>query len=379
MRIVVATDKFKGSLSSRAAGEAIKQGLLRAWPRAQVDVIPVADGGDGTAQALLDAVGGRWLERDVRGPDGKTVRAGFALLSDGTTAVVELAKASGLALIAPGQNDPRTATTYGTGELIAAAIDAGARRVLIAIGGSATNDAGTGALRALGARFLDERGDSLPEGGAALARLASIDLTDAKSRLRDTRIEVACDVDNPLVGPNGASAVYGPQKGASPQVVTELDAALERFSVVAADATGANVRDVPGAGAAGGFGGGFLALAGARLVPGAELVLEIIGFDRRLDGVALVVTGEGKLDRQTLAGKAPYAVAQAAKKRGISVVGIAGSIDVRGDDLERIGLDAAESIVPGPMSVEEAMRRAEELTIDAAERLARAIRVKVTD
>jgi glycerate kinase len=373
VKIVVAPDKFKGSLSAREVGEAIKRGLVRVWPRSEVDVTPVADGGDGTAQALVDALGGRWLERDVRGPDGRVVRAAFALLSDGSTAVVELAKASGLALIVAGQNDPRTATTYGTGELIAAAIDAGGRRVLVAIGGSATNDAGAGALTALGARFLDERGDPLPEGGAALARLASIDLVALESRLRGVTIEIACDVDNPLVGPGGASAVYGPQKGASPDVVSELDAALSRFSAVAADSNGANVRDVPGAGAAGGFGGGFLALAGARLVPGAVLVLDIIGFGRRLDGASLVVTGEGKLDRQTLAGKAPYAVAQAAKKRGIPVVAIAGSFDLRGDDFERMGLDAATSIVPGPLSVEEAMLRAEELTADAAERLARAI------
>ena len=243
MRIVVAPDKFKGSLTAREAGEAIKRGLMRVWPRADIQVIPIADGGDGTAQALVDATGGRFVERDVTGPDGRKVRASFGLLGDGTTAVVELAKASGLALLAAGKNDPRTATTYGTGELIGAALDTGARRVVLAIGGSATNDAGAGALSALGARFLDSRGTELPPGGSALAKLDSIDVSGLQSRLRGASIEIASDVNNPLVGPNGASAVYGPQKGATPDAVRELDGALRRFADVAKKTTGADVRD----------------------------------------------------------------------------------------------------------------------------------------
>jgi len=373
VKILVAPDKFKGSLSAREAGDAIRRGLSRVWSDALIDVVPVADGGDGTAEAILAAVGGRRIERDVVGPDGRQVRAWFALLGDGSTAVVELAVASGLALLAPGSNDPLTSTTYGTGQLIRAAIDAGARRVLLAIGGSATNDAGAGALSALGARFLDGSGDELGYGGLALARLARIDDSVLTEKLKDVSIDIACDVDNPLVGDAGASAVYGPQKGASPADVRRLDAALTRFADVVTAQTGADMRAIPGAGAAGGIAGGFLGLAGARLMPGASLVLDVVGFRRCLDDVDLVVTGEGRLDRQTLAGKAPYAVAQAAASRGVPVAAVAGTVDVRGDDLEKLGIRDVEAVVSGSVSLEEAMRDAANQTADAAERLARRI------
>jgi glycerate 2-kinase len=370
VKIVVAPDKFKGSLTAREAGDAIRRGLLRVWPDALVDVVPVADGGDGTAEALLSAVGGRRVERDVHGPDGRLVHAWFALLGDGSTAVVEMATASGLALVPGGSNDPLVASSAGTGELIAAALDAGARRILLAIGGSATNDAGAGALSALGARFLDRDGRLLPPGGGALIDLFDVDVTTLREKLTGVAIDIACDVDNPLLGSTGASAVYGPQKGASPEDVRSLDAALSRFADVVESETGCRFRDVPGAGAAGGVGGGFLALAGARLLPGAALVLEVIGFERRLEGVSLVVTGEGRLDRQTLAGKAPFAVTQAARKREIPVVAIAGAVDLSSDDLEALGIQRAEAISTGGMPIEEAMRRADELTANAAERVA---------
>lgn len=376
MRILVAPDKFKGSMTGREAGDAMRAGLLRVWPSAQIDVVPVADGGDGTATALLDAVGGRRIERSVQRPDGKPVNASFVLLSDGETGVVELAAASGLALMPSGSNDPITATTFGTGELIAAALDAGAHRVILAIGGSATNDAGAGALSALGVRFLDASGSELPRGGAALARLDSIDDSALSKRLNGASIEIACDVDNPLVGPNGASAIYGPQKGASPEDVRVLDAALTHFADIVAKKTGADVRNVPGGGAAGGIAGGFLALAGAKLDHGADLVFELVGFDNRLEGASLVVTGEGRLDRQTLAGKAPFAVAKAAHERSIPVAAVAGTVDLRGDDLEKLYLLAAEPLVTGKPS-EDDMRRARELTTDAAERLARKLKDKI--
>lgn len=369
MRILVAPDKFKGSMTGREAGDAMRAGLSRVWPSAQIDVVPVADGGDGTATAILDAVGGRRIPRTVEGPDGRPIEASFVLLRGGSTAVVELAAASGLALMISGSNDPLTATTFGTGELIGAAIDAGARRIILAIGGSATNDAGAGALSALGARFLDASGAQLPRGGAALARLVTIDDAALAARIRGVSIEIACDVDNSLVGPNGASAVYGPQKGASPDDVKALDAALTRFADVVERAKGIDVRDVPGAGAAGGIAGGFLALAGGRLVPGAELVFDVIGFERRLDGVSLVVTGEGKLDRQTLSGKAPFAVARAASARGIPAGAVAGAIDLRGDDLEKLHLVAAEALAPPGTPLDEMLRDARTLTEGAAERL----------
>lgn len=371
MHVLVAPDKFKGSLTGRQAGDAMRDGLSRVWPQAQVDVVPVADGGDGTAQALVDALGGRFVEKSVTGPDGRPVDAAFALVGDGTTAVVEMARASGLALLREGSNDPRTATSAGTGELIGAAIAQGARRVLLGIGGSATNDGGKGALAALGFRFLDDAAQPLPAGGAALARLVRIDGSGVAPAVHAASIEIASDVDNPLCGPNGASASYGPQKGADPAAVRELDQALARFADVLAATTGGDVRDVPGAGAAGGIGAGFMALLGAKLVPGATLVLDTLGFDARLDGVDLVVTGEGRLDRQTLAGKAPYAVAQAARHRGIRCVAVAGSVDLRGDDLDKMGLADVEAIASPGMPLEEAERQARGLTADAAERLAK--------
>ncbi len=340
------------------------------FPDALYDLLPVADGGDGTLDALVSSLGGREVTVKVSGPDGAPVRAAFGLMGDGTTAVVELARASGLALLPPGANDPLTATTYGTGQLIAAALDAGARRVIVAIGGSATNDAGAGALRALGARFLDANAEELPPGGAALIRLRHIDTGDLEARLTAATIEIACDVTNPLVGPNGASAIYGPQKGASPADVAELDAALVQFATVAAKTTGVDVRDVPGAGAAGGFGGGFLALVGAHLRPGAELVLDVLDFQRHLEGADVVVTGEGRLDKQTLSGKAPYAVAQAAHGRGIPVIALAGSIALSDDEVESAGIEKAVAIAPATMPVDEAMRRARELIESAACQLA---------
>jgi glycerate kinase len=372
------------------------------FPDASIEAVPVADGGDGTLDAMIAALHGREIAMTVSGPDGTPVQAPYGLLQAGsmqsrpleagqtqsrpmqsralerggaeTIGVVEMARASGLALLPAGTNDPMTATSYGTGQLIAAALQAGARRVIVAIGGSATNDAGTGALRALGARFLDANAEELPPGGAALAQLRHIDTGDLDARLKGSSIEIACDVTNPLIGPNGASGIYGPQKGASPAQVRELDAALAQFAAVAAKTTGADVRDVPGAGAAGGFGGGFLALAGARLRPGAELVFEVIDFDHRLEGADLVVTGEGRLDKQTLSGKAPFAVAQAARKRGIPVVAIAGTVSVRADELEAMGIAKAIAIAPPGMRTQEAMERAAELTERAAYELAAFIR-----
>ncbi len=376
MRICIAPDKFKGSLSAREAARAIASGIARWLPKATLEIVPVADGGDGTAQTIVDSLGGLMISKTVTGPDGKAVLARYGQLPE-KVAVVELAQASGLALLPDGKNDPLTATTRGTGELIAAAIEEGARRIILAIGGSATNDAGTGALAALGAAFLDEAGKPLPPGGAALSHLARIDTTQLERRLAGVRLEIASDVRNPLCGPSGASAVYGPQKGASPSDVRTLDGALQRFAGVMKKTVGLDVSDVPGAGAAGGAGAGFLGLAHATLRPGAELVLDVLDFSRRLEAVSLVVTGEGRLDRQTLSGKAPFAVAQTAKKRGISTAALAGSIECSPQELEEAGIAVALSIMSGPMPLEEAMRRAPELLSKAAETLARALTLKV--
>jgi glycerate 2-kinase len=372
VRICIAPDKFKGSVSAPEAARLIAKGLRRWMPDATLELIPVADGGDGTAQTLVEALGGRVLSAKVTGPNGKKVNASYGLL-DAKTAVIELAQASGLALVPDGKNDPMTATTKGTGELIVAALSAGAKRIILAIGGSATNDAGVGALVALGAAFLDKDGNELPSGGAALARLARIDTSRLERRLRDVQIEIACDVRNPLTGPAGASAVYGPQKGASPSDVRTLDGALRHFAGVVEKTVGVDIADVPGAGAAGGVGAGFLGLAHATLRPGAELVLDVLNFSRRLTGASLVVTGEGRLDRQTLSGKAPFAVAQAAKHKGIPTVALAGSLECSPHELAAAGIFVAYSILPGPMSLEEAMRRAPEFLANAAETLARTL------
>jgi glycerate kinase len=374
VRICVAPDKFKGSLSAPEVARIIAAGLRRWLPDAQLDIVPVADGGDGTAQTIVAALGGRFVPVTVTGPDGRPVKAAYGLIGE-STAVIELAQASGLALVGTGRNDPMTATTAGTGELMAAAIDAGARRIILAIGGSATNDAGSGALAALGAGFFDADGKRLEPGGAALARLHRIDTSALEHRLRGVTIEIASDVANPLCGPSGASAVYGPQKGASPAQVRALDAALRNFAAVVRETAGVDVADVPGAGAAGGVGGGFLGLAHATLRPGAHLVLELVDFSKHLEGSVLVVTGEGKLDRQTLSGKAPYAVAQAAKQKGIPTVALAGSVECSPQELDEAGICAALSIVPGPMSLDDAMRNAEKLLANAAEVLARTLTI----
>jgi glycerate kinase len=377
LRICIAPDKFKGSLSASEAAQAIARGIARWFPDAALELVPVADGGDGTAQTLVDALGGRMVRVGVCGPDGEPLTATYGAI-DTAMAVVELASASGLALVGAQRNDPLTATTRGTGELLDAAIGAGARRIILAIGGSATNDAGTGALRALGAQFLDERGQPLPEGGAALAKLARIDLSALEQRLEGVKIEIASDVRNPLCGPTGAAAVYGPQKGASPQDVRILDDALRHFADVVEATVGIDIRDIPGAGAAGGTGGGFLGLGHATLRPGAELILEVVDFGRRLAGATLVITGEGRIDHQTLAGKAPYAVAQAAKARGIPVLALAGSVECTPPELEAAGIDAAYSLVPGPMTVEEAMRRGPALLAALAETIARTLSLRLS-
>lgn len=377
VKIVIAPDKFKGSLSGPEVAAAIRDGFIEVLPQAQFDLIPVADGGDGTMAAIIAATRGSSVSKTVTGPDGAPVDASFGLFDGGAAAVVELAQASGLTRVAPGRNDPRTATTYGTGELISAAIDAGARRVIVAVGGSATNDGGAGALQALGAKFLDERGEPIGPGGAALARLARIERAGLATRIGGISIEIATDVSNPLCGPDGASAVYGPQKGADAEAVRELDAALRHFAEVTSAEIGADLRLVPGTGAAGGFGFGFLALAGATLRNGAELVLTAVDFDRRLKGARLVVTGEGRLDRQTLSGKTAMAVAQAAKRAGVPAVAIAGTVECDRDELERIGIVQAEAVQPATMTLDEALIRARELTTAAAARVARAWRTKL--
>ena len=375
MRILVAPDSFKGSLSAPAAARAMARGIRAVFPEADVVEIPMADGGEGTVEALVAATGGNLRHASVRGPLGEPVDADWGVLGDGRTAVIEMAAASGLLWVPEGRRDPSIASTSGTGDLVKAALDAGLRRIVLGLGGSATNDGGAGFARALGARFLDEAGGDLPEGGAALARLARVELAGLDPRLAETELLVACDVDNPLCGPRGASAVFGPQKGATPEAVRELDAALARFARIAVRDTGREAAEVPGAGAAGGLGAGLLFFTPARLQPGVAVVLEAVGFDRRVEGADLVFTGEGRTDAQTAMGKAPAGVAAAARRHGIPVVCLSGGLGEGADLLLTRGIDALAAVPPAPMGLEAALADAAPLLEAAAARACRLLKV----
>jgi glycerate kinase len=375
MRIIVAPDSFKGSVSALGVAEAMERGIHAVFPAAEVIKVPIADGGEGTVEALVAATGGRLLHAEVRGPLGEPVRAHWGISGDGTSAFIEMASASGLPLVPNDRRDPRVTSTFGTGELMKAALDAGLRKLVIGIGGSATNDGGTGMARALGVRFLDAEGHDLPEGGAALARLARIDLSGLDPRLAQVSVLVACDVDNPLCGLKGASAVYGPQKGATPEMVQELDAALGVFAGVAQAATGRDIALLPGAGAAGGLGAGLLFFTPASLRPGVAIVLETTGFEALVQGADLVITGEGRTDFQTAMGKAPVGVAAVAKRHGVPVVCIAGGLGEGADEVLRHGIDALATTVPQPMSLEDCMGQGAALVEAAAARACRLVKV----
>lgn len=339
-QVILAPDKFKGSLSAAEAAARLAAGLRRAVPGIAVLAVPVADGGEGTVNAVVSAAGFRRLRALVSGPTGRPVAASFAVR--GETAVIESAQACGLSLLPGGAKAPLTATSYGVGELIGAAIDAGCTRVVLGLGGSACTDGGAGLVQALGARPMDAKGDPVPLGGAGLAKVADLDITDLSKRLNGIDITVACDVDNPLLGETGAAAVYGPQKGASSQDVEVLDAALAAWSVAVARAIGTfEFATYPGAGAAGGMGFAALALLGARLRPGIELMLELAAFADRARGSRLVITGEGSLDSQSLRGKAPAGVARAANALGIPVVAVSGICELDAAQLRTAGFAAA--------------------------------------
>ena len=364
MRVVVAPDKFKGTLTAKEAADALAHGWRRADPRAELDRIPIADGGEGTLDALMAALGGRRETVRVTGPLGDPIDAvfGVADTESGRLAVVEMARASGLGLISEGRRDPRRATTFGTGELIRAACRHQPARLVVCIGGSATNDGGAGMAQALGIRLLDERDRDLPPGGAALLRLARIDLRGLDPVLRHVEVVVATDVRNPLTGPQGASAVYGPQKGASSEDVALLDRALAHLAAVVHRDLGFDVRHEPGAGAAGGLGAGLMAFLGARLRPGFEVVADIVELHRRLEGADVAVTGEGSYDRQTEFGKAPAGLLRLAREARCRTVLVAGRV---ASDVEPPA-DLVYSLVERS-GEEAALSRARELVAEAAE------------
>jgi glycerate kinase len=371
-RIVLAPDKFKGSLTAAEVAAALARGLRRSLPDAELVETPIADGGEGTVDLVL-AHGFTARTCEVPGPLGEPVPARYAVRGD--TAVLEMSSAAGLAVLPPSGPTERTAlhaTTLGVGRLVADALDAGARRIVLGVGGSATTDGGAGMAAALGARLLDQAGAGLPPGGAALLRLARIDVASLDPRLAGVRITVASDVDNPLTGPEGAAHVYGPQKGAGPDDVLLLDSALRRYARVLADDLGQDVAGRPGAGAAGGLGAGAIAFLGAELRTGIELVLELVGFDEAVDGADLVVTGEGKLDAQSLRGKAPVGVARAAAAHGVPVVAVAGAVEVADRELRAAGFEEAHALLELEPDPRRSMAEAAPLLERLAERVGRA-------
>lgn len=379
MKIVIAPQGFKGNLTALQVAQAIENGIKRVAPSAMTTIKPMADGGEGTVQALVDATGGKMMATEVTDPLGGRVNAHWGILSDETTAVIEMASASGLPLVPPGKRNPLVTTTYGTGELVRAALDHSCRKLIIGIGGSATNDGGAGMAQALGAIFLDTEGEGLPFGGAALARLAHIDVSSLDPRLTAFDVTLASDVNNPLCGPHGASAIYGPQKGATPEMVKQLDAALAHYADVIQKDLGIDFRDVPGAGAAGGLGLGLMVFLKAKMIPGIDVVIKATNLVDDLKDADLVFTAEGRIDRQSAMGKVPTGVALKAKEFGIPVIALAGEV---ADDCRVVyeqGIDAVLSIAPGPISLEQSMAEAEKLITDTAENAMRLCMCKVKE
>lgn len=371
MHILVAPQEFKGSLTAVEAAAAIATGVTRALPAATVEQLPLADGGPGTVAAVATAAGGELRQAPCRDPLGRPRTAVFALLDNGRTALIEMAAAAGLTLLRPEERDVKRTSTEGVGDLIRAALDAGARRIVLGLGGSATNDGGSGMARALGVRFLDGDGRELPPGGAALAHLARVDITGLDPRLRGVEVIGATDVRNPLCGPQGASAVYGPQKGATPADVAELDAALRRYAAVLRRDLGVTVADLPGAGAAGGLGAALVAFLGATLRSGFDLVADVVRLEPRLARADLVVTGEGCLDGQSLFGKTTVGVARLARRHGVPVVALCGALGEGWEQALAEGLTAAWSIAPGPATLPELEAQAAPLLASAAAQVAR--------
>ncbi len=370
MRIVLAPDSYKGSLSALEAANSMEKGILALLPHAVVEKVPMADGGEGTVDALLAGAGGKKYFLKVTGPLGEPVQAFYGILLDGT-AVIEMAAASGLTLVPKGQRNPLCTTTFGTGELIKAVLDQGCTRIIIGIGGSATNDGGVGMAQALGVSFLDGAGKELGFGGGQLAKLKNIGLDNLDARIKETEILVACDVDNPLIGPFGASRVFGPQKGADSRVVAELELGLINLAEVVEKDLGMKIRQVPGGGAAGGLGAGLLVFLKAKLISGFTMIAEATDLEGKITRADLVITGEGKTDAQTAHGKAPMGVGKLAKKHGVIAVAISGSLEGDLSKLYEVGLIGLFSITPGPMTLECAMTEAPTLLRNATSNVVR--------
>ncbi|MBL5768289.1 glycerate kinase [Heyndrickxia sporothermodurans] len=373
MKIVIVPDSFKESLTALEAANAIEEGFSAVIPDAEYIKLPMADGGEGTVQSLVDATNGKIIEKVVTGPLGLPVQGFFGLLGNGKTAVIEMSAASGIHHVPLDKRNPLLTTTYGTGELIVEALNFGAKEIIMGLGGSATNDGGAGMAQALGAKLLNNQKEQISFGGAALSDLKTIDISQVDSRLSNVQFIVACDVDNPLTGENGASAIFGPQKGATQEMVNRLDKSLLHFANIIKKELHKNVDRVPGAGAAGGMGAGMLAFFNAELKRGIDIVTQTLKLETHLEGADLVITGEGKIDGQTIFGKTPIGVAKLAKKKDIPVIGVAGYIEDKNRRVREEGIDALFSIVPGATLLEDAMTNAYQYLKDCSENIARVI------
>lgn len=374
MKIVIAPDSFKGGMTAKQAAEAIAAGVREVMPDADIVEVPMADGGEGTVQSLVDATAGQLITETVTGPLNTPVEAQFGLLGDGATAVIEMAAASGIQFVTETTHNPMITTTYGTGELILAALDRGVKQIILGIGGSATNDGGAGMAQALGARLLDAHGKNVAYGGGALGGLNTIDVSQMDPRVAQTKLLIASDVTNPLVGPEGASAVFGPQKGATPEMVAELDHNLAHYAAVIKRDIGVDLAAQPGAGAAGGLGAGLLAFTNAEMKKGVEIVIDYSGLAEKAEGADLVFTGEGGIDFQTQFGKTPFGVAQATKRvaPNAPVVVLAGNVGDGVDALYRPdAIDAIFAIVPGVLDLKTAIEHGPQNLRKTAENVAR--------
>lgn len=375
MKIVVAPDSFKGSLTAIEVSIAIEQGIREVFPEAEVIKIPMADGGEGTVQCLVNATGGKVLEEKIIGPLGDEVLAFYGILGDRKTAIVEMAAASGLILIPESKRDPLVTTTYGTGQLIKAALDQGCRKMIIGIGGSATNDGGAGMVQALGVKLLDQEGKEVGFGGGELKKIVKIDISCMDNRLSDTKVLVASDVNNPLCGPQGASKIYGPQKGATPEVIEELDKSLAFFAELIKRDLNKEVKDIPGAGAAGGLGASLMAFLNAELRPGIEIIIEIVKIEQIIRESDLLITGEGRIDAQSVFGKVPFGLGKMAKKYNVPVIAIVGEIGEGFSQIYEYGINSIMSIISKAISIDEAMQMSKSLLKDATERMMRIIKI----
>jgi len=373
MKIVIAPQTFKGSISALNAALAMQEGILRVLPDAETVLVPVADGGDGTLETLVEVSKGEIHKLSVIGPLEEEVPAEWGAMGNGEIAIIEMARTSGLALVPLELRNPLISTTYGLGQTISQALDDGFRKFIIGIGGSATNDAGAGMAQALGVRLLDDSDNELTYGGQSLSQLSRIDISNLDKRIQEANFQVACDVNNPLTGPTGASAIYGPQKGATPEMVESLDSALGHFASIVERDIGVDIRNIEGSGAAGGLGAGMIAFMDGELKPGVDIVLDTVNLDRHLKGADLVLTGEGAIDHSTIYNKAPVGVAERAKKLNIPVIAIAGSLGSGFKDVHHKGIDSVFSILDSPMDISKASHQAANLISNTTEQLMRVI------